>query len=294
MDLDEMKEPNHEVKNTIIGFQRNELTEHLIYRYLSKTTKDKNSEILRKISEDELKHYNEWKNYTGVDVSYKRLMLLKYLLVSRILGLTFAIKLMERGEKIAENFYSQISSIFPKAREIMREEEEHEGMLIGMVDEEKVKYVGSLVLGVNDALVELTGTLVGLTFTLQNNRLIWVAGLIVGIAASLSMAASEYLSQKSEKRLNPLRAALYTGMAYMLVVIMLTLPYLILENYLFSIILMLSIMTTIIFILALFISVVKEILLRKMFLEIILISLGVALISFAIGWAMRSLLGIEI
>ena len=56
-----------------------------------------------------------------------------------------------------------------------------------------------VVLGLNDALVELTGVLAGLTLALRETRLIAMAGLITGIAASLSMAASEYLSTKTEE-----------------------------------------------------------------------------------------------
>ena len=71
-----------------------------------------------------------------------------------------------------------------------------------MIDEEKVKHIGSMVLGINDALVEITGTLAGLTFALQNSALVGLAGLITGIAATLSMGASEYLSQNSEGKEN--------------------------------------------------------------------------------------------
>ena len=51
-----------------------------------------------------------------------------------------------------------------------------------MIDEEKLKYIGAVVLGMNDALVELTGTLAGLTLALQNEKLVGVAGLITGVA----------------------------------------------------------------------------------------------------------------
>ena len=67
-----------------------------------------------------------------------------------------------------------------------------------MIREKQLDYVGSIVLGLNDALVELTGALAGLTLALQNTRLIAIAGLITAIAASFSMAASEYLSNKSD------------------------------------------------------------------------------------------------
>ena len=67
-----------------------------------------------------------------------------------------------------------------------------------LIEEEHLNYIGSMVLGMNDALVELTGTLAGLTFALQNTRLIALTGFITGIAASFSMAASEYLSKNQK------------------------------------------------------------------------------------------------
>jgi VIT1/CCC1 family predicted Fe2+/Mn2+ transporter len=49
--------------------------------------------------------------------------------------------------------------------------------------------------------------------------LIALSGLITGISASVSMAASEYLSTRSEQTdKDPLRAAIYTGLTYIITV----------------------------------------------------------------------------
>ena len=86
--------------------------------------------------------------------------------------------------------------------------------------------MGSMVLGLNDALVELTGALAGFSLALQNTRIVALTGMITGIAASLSMAASEYLSTKSEKGgKNPVKASIYTGIAYVITVIALIMPF---------------------------------------------------------------------
>jgi VIT1/CCC1 family predicted Fe2+/Mn2+ transporter len=286
---------DEDVKNRILAFQRNEITEHMVYNALSKMAKGGNKRLLKKISEDELRHYGEWRSYTSRDVAPDRLIFFKYLLVSRLFGLTFAVKLMEKGEKEAEEVYEKISLVFPKAKEIVSDEIEHEKTLISMIDEEKVKYVGSLVLGLNDALVELTGALVGLTFTLQNSKLVGVAGLVTGIAASLSMSASEYLSQKSEKtEKNPLKASLYTGIAYLATVLILSVPYLLLSDYRLSLAVMFLSISLIVYVFTFFISITKETSFRRMFLEMILISLGVAAVSFVIGWFARIVFGIEV
>ena len=112
-----------------------------------------------------------------------------------------------------------------------KEEDEHEKALIDMLDEEQLKYIGSMVLGLNDALVELSGALAGFTFALTESRFVGIAGLITGVAATLSMGASEYLSQRSESgELHPLKAAIYTGIAYLITVTLLVAPYFIVPN----------------------------------------------------------------
>ena len=42
----------------------------------------------------------------------------------------------------------------------------NESALLQLLDEEKLRYTGSIVLGLNDVLVELTGALAGLTLAL--------------------------------------------------------------------------------------------------------------------------------
>lgn len=59
--------------------------------------------------------------------------------------------------------------------------------------------------------------------------------MIAGIAVSLSMTASEYLSTKSEGGGQyPIKASAYTGSAYVLTVILLILPYFLFHSYLAS------------------------------------------------------------
>jgi len=164
-----------------------------------------------------------------------------------------------------------------------------------LIDEERLHYVGSIVLGLNDALMELTGALAGLSLALRNTKLIAMAGLITGIAASLSMAASEYLSTKSEgEEKSALKSSFYTGMAYILTVVFLILPYLLFASYLLSLGVTLGIAVLIIYLFNYYISVAKDYSFRKRFVEMASISLGVALLSFGIGYLIRIVLGVEV
>ncbi|UCG90818.1 MAG: VIT1/CCC1 transporter family protein, partial [Candidatus Heimdallarchaeota archaeon] len=267
-----------QTEKLVLIAQKNEITEHHIYNKLAKATKDPhNQKILNQIAEDELKHYSFWKQYTQQEVSPSRKRWFYYF-IARIFGLTFGIRLMELGEGQAQVFYTAITKIIPEAQSVIVDEEAHEKELINLIDEELLDYVGSIVLGLNDALVELTGALAGLTLAFQNTQLIALAGLITGIAASLSMAASEYLATKEEQTSKtPLKAAIYTGTAYIFTVGFLILPYLVFSTQSPLVCLAITLINAIliVFVFTFYISVAKDLSFKKRFSEIVGISLGV-------------------
>ena len=289
-----MTELKPETIRALLEFQRNEITEYNVYLTLAQRVDEENRKVLERIARDELRHYSILRKYTGRDVEPDAKKVLLYSLISRIFGVTFAIKLMERGEELAQEGYERIMDEVPEAAILLQEEEEHEDRLVRLVREERVEYVGSMVLGLNDALVELTGALAGLTFALQNGKLIGVAGLVMGIAASLSMAASEYLSRRSEGVGDPLKGALYTGVAYIVTVALMVLPFLTIPNPYTALVSMLGVAVVIIGLFSFYVSVVKDQSFKRMFLEMLAISLSVALVSFAVGWAVRVIFGIEV
>lgn len=284
-----------EVEKTVLTAQKNEITEHFIYEKLAQSIKDShNREVLKRIAKDELQHYDFWKRYTHKDVNPDRLKVWKYFLISRIFGITFGIKLMENGEEKAQTTYEKISEFVPEAKGIVKDEDEHEKQLMELIDEERLRYVGSIVLGLNDALVELTGALAGFTLAFQNTGLVAMAGLITGVAASLSMATSEYLSTKSEGGVkNPFKASVYTGSAYVLTVLFLIFPYLLLTDIYACLSLTIN-AVIVIFLFTFYISVAKDLPFKKRFVEMTLISLGIAGLTFIIGFLIKASLNIEV
>lgn len=292
---------NHSKENLkkLIKFQKFEKTEHLFYKILSKRAKGQNRGVLENISIDELKHYNILKNFTQLEIKESKLLLLKNIFLTNIFGLVFGIKLMENGESRAQkNYENLINNLDENEKEIFKkvllDENKHENILLTLIDEEKVNFIGSIVLGINDALIELTGALAGLTFTLKNSILIFVVGLITGFAASLSMASSEYLSKKAEKSENPFKASIYTGITYILTVVFLVYPYLIFKNYSIAFIITLLMALIVIFITSLFVSIVKDFPFKNRFLEMIFLSLGIAFVSFIFGYILRVLFKVEV
>ncbi len=289
-----MKDYPKKIKKQIRAMQRDEITGYYVYLGIAKRMKNvENKQILEKIALQEKNHYDIWTSYLGeLGKSYK-LKVFFYNILSIILGYTFTLKIMEMGEDKSKKFYDSIGEYIDEAAQIALEEDRHEVELIAMLDEERLNYVGSMVLGLNDALVELTGTLAGLTFALSDPLLISLSGLITGIAASLSMASSEYLSAKADNLPNAKKSAIYTGVAYIITVILLVLPYLLIENKFVSLGVMLSIVVLIIFFFNYYISVAKSIPFKKRFWQMIIISLGVAILSFGIGTLIKIFLGVD-
>ena len=285
-----------EIQKILLKAQKVEVSEAIIYRKLSKAVSGENKKILEKIADDEEKHSNIWKKYTNKDVKPYFFLVWFYYVIARVFGITFGLKLMEKAEERAQINYEKLSKHVKEAKAIEKEEKGHEEKLINLLKEEKLEYVGSIVLGLNDALVELTGALAGLTLALRNPKLIAIVGLITGIAASMSMAASEYLSIKSEKAglKNPFKASVYTGIAYILVVLLLIAPYLFSSNPFVSLAWTLINAVLVILLFSFYVSVTKDLNFKKQFLEMTILSLSIAAVSFGIGFVIRNIFGVEV
>jgi vacuolar iron transporter family protein len=288
---------NEKLLNVVKSMQKNEITGYHAYQMIAKKVKDShNKSLILNMAGEEMKHYQIWKSYTNVDIKPNHLQLFIYSISNLVFGFTFTLKIMEKLEDKANELYVSYSADLPEAKKISEEEEAHENELIAMLDEDRLKYVGSMVLGLNDALVELTGTLAGLSLALQDTKLIALSGLVTGISATLSMMSSEYLSSRSEGAEHPFKAASYTGIMYIAAVILLVLPYLLFdsEHYLWALATMIVIVLLIILVFTYYVSVAQDLPFKKRFMEMATISISVAAIAFVIGLLVKQLLGIEV
>ena len=268
--------------------QRNEVTEYHVYTRLAKMCKNShNADVLRTVGEEELAHSIYWKEKTGIEIKPVRFKIFWIILKARIFGLTFALKQMEYGERNAQKAYATLLAYFPEAKKIKDDEETHENALLNMLEEEKLQYVGSIVLGLGDALVELTGALAGFTLALGETKIISIAGMVTGVSAAFSMAASDYLAKRSENNPRAAKSALYTGITYIITVILLILPYLLLNNSFMALAITLSTAVLIIYLFTYYLSVAKDLNFIRRFLEMACISLGVAALSFVVGYILK-------
>ncbi|MGQ1891447.1 VIT1/CCC1 transporter family protein [Thermophagus sp. OGC60D27] len=286
---------NAQARKYALAAQKTEITEYHIYKKLARRSKSKkNAEVLNRIAEQEKLHAAFWQSKTGVSVKPDKWRIFRTFFLARFLGLAFALKLMEKKEGTGADNYSRQAKYFPEAAEFAKEEGEHEREILKMLEGGNLTFVGSVVLGLNDALVELTGALAGFTLALGETKVISLAGLVTGISAALSMAASEYLSTKAEEDPKAKEAALYTGISYLATVILLILPFFLFANKFVALGVVLATALLIIFGFNYYVAVVKELNFKKRFFEMAAISMGVAAFSFLVGFALKALLGVEV
>ena len=268
----------------------------ILYEFMAKREKnEENKKILMQMSKDEKKHAEVWKNITKKNLKPSTLSILKFKFLTIVMGITFVIKTMQKKENLAQHEYEKIMEELPEAAKMLGDERRHEKELYNMIDEERLNYIGAMVLGLNDALVELTGSIAGVTFALANARLVALTGIITGISATFSMAASNYLAERADNNPKALKSSIYTGMAYLITVALLVLPYLLLpaNMYIMAFVIMIVTVILIIMFFNYYISVAKEEPFLKNFATMAVISLSVAVISYIIGILAKNLLGID-
>jgi VIT1/CCC1 family predicted Fe2+/Mn2+ transporter len=287
------------LQRQLLSLQRMEATEGEIYRRLAKKQKNpSNKKILLQIAEEEGRHEAILAEATGQTVKPMMWKVWLHSQMAWIFGLTFAVKMLERVERDASTEYRKLGY-----DDLADEEDSHEERLIGLLEEGRLNYIGSVVLGMSDALIELTGALAGLTFAFGDLKLVALAGLVTGIAAAFSMGASEYLSTRSEKKdTNPLTAAFFTWIAYLLTVFLLVAPYLIispdtahvygLEPHVLALACTLIIGIVVIASFNFYVSVVEEVSFLHRFAEMAGLLFVVSLISFGIGVVLSNWMGI--
>ncbi len=278
--------PDAALLRSILQVQQNEITDYHIYHKLASRIRDPhNRQVLEQIGRDELGHYNLWKQYSQQDVSPKRLRIWFFYLLARTFGLNFAIKLMEQGEEMAQVTYGGLAGSLPAAAQVRSDESGHEVKLMEMIDEDRFKYVGAVIRGLNESVVEITAIIAGLSLVLADNGLIALAGIITGSAMSLSLGATEYLATEAEEgHLRPFKAALYTGFAAAITVTLLISPYLALQETYTALGVMIGIGLLIMLFFNYYVAVARNISFWKRFGKMGLIAAAIASFTFLIGW----------
>ena len=290
------KQISNELMKLVKRAQIDEEQGAILYAFMAKREKnEENKKLLEQMSKDEKVHAEVWKSITKKDLKPNKFSILWFKTLTVVMGFTFVVKTMQKKESLAQYGYEQMQNELPEAAKMLEDERRHEKELYNMLDEERLHYIGAMVLGLNDALVELTGAIAGVTFALANTRLVALTGIITGVSATFSMAASNYLAERADNNPKALKSSIYTGIAYLITVVLLVLPYLLLPTnmYALAFAIMLATVILIIMFFNFYISVAKEEPFLKNFATMAIISLSVAVISYVIGVLAKNLLGID-
>ncbi len=280
----------------------NQYRGYVIYNELEQIeTSAEFKKILADLAKHELAHFRFWKQFATTNnfsiSPFKRWL---YQVARKMFGLTFTVRFLERHEKELINQYQHFlheikdAKLKKKIQTIIQQEQQNERLLIGHIKEEKVEFISSIVLGLSDGLIEITGAVIGFALAFRVNSLVALTGSITGLAAALSMASSAYMQARYEKEKNARKAAIYTGITYMMVVGLLLLPFLITTTIPAALTILGIIILFIISWTSYYTSILFERPFQRQFLEMMMFTVGVAGITFLIGLLLRHYFGAEL
>jgi VIT1/CCC1 family predicted Fe2+/Mn2+ transporter len=280
---------------------RDEYIDHRVYSYLAKIEKnEERKKILENFGKMEHEHYIFWKSLMKKemkDSSLDNIRIKLFILFKYIFGLIFTIKLMEKNEKRVIEEYKKLLNKFEgetkqKLELIIKDEIEHENFWMNQIKDETTRYLGFIILGLADAIIEITGVHAGFLGVTASTIIAGIAGLVVGVSASLAMASAAYLQAKQDEGSNPRISAIYTGVFYILAVVALATPYFMTHDMLVAFLSSLVIAVMLIGFFNFYSSVIFERKFAKEFLTSMTIILVTASISFIVGEFLGNIFGI--
>jgi VIT1/CCC1 family predicted Fe2+/Mn2+ transporter len=192
-------------------------SERLSYEIYSKLEViEHNTKLKKKLKELrnlDVNHIKIWESVykdMGLPITKKshRLEILSFLLLRRVFGAGLTLSVINSMEN---RKVSDLSKVFEDMSEKEKYkivdylvEELYQERLLKKESWEKgvLSHIRDVVFGMNDGLVEVLAAIAGFTGAIHNNLIIAVAGIIVGLSGTLSMAVGAYLSSKSEKDLD--------------------------------------------------------------------------------------------
>ncbi|WP_440059089.1 VIT1/CCC1 transporter family protein [Thermogladius sp. 4427co] len=269
-----------------------------LYRELARIEKDPDRKrILLELARDEEKHYDFWSRLSGRECKPSRLLIALFKASYRLLGPVFTIRILEKGEDEAVSDYSSIAervsgTVRGELLKIIEDEKRHEAELVRLVSDPRIKYLGSIALGIADAIVEITGVEAGFLGATESPIVVGLSGLIVGFSASLSMAGASYLQSKHGGMHSPVKNALVTGVSYMASVLALILPFFTVPNVYLAFYLSAAISVLISGFFTYYSSIVEEREFRREIVENLSLLFAIVASSYVLGDIIGSVMGL--
>ncbi len=279
-----------------------EFTDSKLYERLSKTVSPSSpfADVLMHLSGTENEHYQFWKRYApDAEPKLDRIKLYWVLFLRRVLGLTFASRFLDRHESSVVKEYRGLAALIPQAdkpafEKMVADEEEHEKEFAQKIESEAIRYISFIVLGLADALVEITGIHAGSLGIYNKTEYAGLAGVVAGGAASLAMASAAFAQAKQGFQGSARLSAFYTGISYFVTAIILATPYFLTPVMVYALSTSLTLAVIILALISYYSTVISGKPFARDFLEILLIMFGVTAALYFFGYVIRVGFGITI
>lgn len=304
-------------------FFEDEYVDKHVYLQLAKSERKRDLKaLMERLAKMEQSHMQMWENMIVKDGGFPSkpnfvwLKILGFEVVRKLFGSAFMTKLLERNESESIEAYSQVidSSLLSseeksKIKLILKEEIGHERDLLKQVEkyEGGLQYTKAIVFGLSDGLVEVLAAVAGLAALVSSSVVVIVAGIIVGIAGTLSMAGGAYLASKSqnivskamedtqkETMTEPTKDAYYTGVFYFIGALIPLIPFVFGAKGYFGIGLAVLLDIIALAIASIVIAVVSDTSIKRRTFEMVAITLGAAIVTVLIGTIARTYFGVSI
>jgi VIT1/CCC1 family predicted Fe2+/Mn2+ transporter len=280
-----------------------EYNDYAVYKRLAgyRTPKDsKLSLALNRLAQTEYGHYEFWKKFIpDFQPKLNTWKVNLILLLRTIFGVTFAVRYLERHESVVIDYYNSIANLIPQEDKqffetMLSDEQEHEKQFSEEVESSAVRYISFVVLGLADALVEITGIHAGSLGIYNSTQLAGLAGIIAGAAASLAMASAAFAQAKQGFSGSARLSAVYTGVSYFVTAVILASPYFLTRIMAEALSASLVLAVIIVALTTLYSSIISDKPFRRDFIEILSIMFGTTLVLYVLGYVIRVTVGITI
>jgi len=277
-----------------------EFTDATIYEELAKRTKNEAfAGTLRELAAAERKHFAFWHKYIpDAAPTVSRFKIYWVLFLKTIFGVTFTVRYLERHEGDVIKAYKSVRHLIPEADrspfdEMLADEVSHEAGFSRRIEGATIRYISFVVLGLADALVEVTGIHAGSLGIYNKTELAGLAGVIAGAAASLAMASAAYAQAKQGFQGSAKLSAIYTGVSYFITAVFLATPYFLTRSMVYALGSSLTLAVIIITFATYYSSVISNKPFTRDFAEILGIMLGVTVALYVFGTIIRITTGIS-
>ena len=268
-----------------------EWSDYTLYDRLSRTVDSHSpfAQVLKHLSATERGHYEFWKKYVPNDEPrLAKLKLYWILFLRRFLGLTFATRYLDRHEENVVKEYKGLAGLIPDSdraafNAMVADEMEHEKAFAMKVESSAIRYISFVVLGLADALVEISGIHAGWLGLFEKTEIAGLAGVIAGGAASLAMASAAFAQAKQGFQGSARLSAIYTGVSYFVTAIILATPYFLTSNMILALATSLTLAVIILAVTTWYSVVIQEKHFLRDFVEILGILFATTILVFGLG-----------